>query len=194
AATRFEAALALMERAGAAAAERGWLLLRSARLLRYADIAKARAFADEAVALAQSAHDTTLAALAQHQRGLLACLGGDVAFGLPEMEAGAAAWVALSGTERAHVAVRTAGIARRRRLPDGRAAVVLWRAHVGRFHEAREQGERLIAAAMADDEEAQQGIRDGLWGLGEAYAALGMPDEAAAMLDRAHAAYLRTGH
>ena len=74
AAMRFEAALALMERADTDAGARGWLLLRLARLLRYTEVTKARAFADESYALGLAANNGALTAYARFQRGLLGCL------------------------------------------------------------------------------------------------------------------------
>ena len=163
AATRFEAALALMERADADAGARGWLLLRLARLLRFAEVTKARAFADEAYALGLAAGDGALAAYARFQRGLLGCIAGNVALGLPEMEAGAAALAALSDAERAVYGAHAAGLARR---PRWTGTVVLWRADVGRYREARELGERLRRGGGGDDEMLRD-FNDRLFGLGD---------------------------
>jgi len=193
AAARFEAALALMERGDSDVGERGWLLLRLSGLLGYVDIAKARAAADEAVTLATVANDGALAAFSRLQRGSLACLTGDVADGLPEMEAGAAALAALSDVERAHLATYAAAIDAPTLLPEGRGTVVLWRAYVGRYREARELGERLVAEA-AGGEAMPQSVSSGCFGLGDTYAMLGLPDQAAAMYARAHDAYRRAGH
>jgi len=194
AAARFEAALTLMARADTDARERGWLLLHLSGLLGYVDVAKARAAADEAVASATVANDGALAALARLQRGSLACHAGDVAYGLPEMEAGAAGLGALSDVERAHLATYAAAIDAPALLPEGRGTVVLWRATVGRYREARELGERLLAELAAGGEALPQGVGSGYFGLADAYAALGMPDEAAAMYARAHDAYQHAGH
>jgi DNA-binding CsgD family transcriptional regulator len=190
AAARFEAALALMVRADADAGERGWLLLRLSRLLRYSEVVKARAFADEAYALAQSAAVGTLAALARHMRGLLACIAGDIAGGLPELEAGVAAQLALTATERADYAAHATALGYTSSVPDGRGTVVLWRAETGRFRAAQELGEHLLAEG---DGEALQRMPDGLAGLALAYAMLGMPDEATAMYRRAHDTFVRYG-
>jgi len=194
AAARFEAALDLTGRADTDAGERGWLLLRLSGLLGYVDVAKARAAADEAVALATVANDGALAALARLQRGSLACHAGDVAYGLPEMEAGTATLAALSDGERAHLATYAAAIDAPALLPEGRGTVVLWRAYVGRYREARELGERLLAELAAGDEAMPQSVSSGCFGLGETYAMLGLPDEAAAMYARARDAYRRAGH
>ena len=194
AAARFEAALALMEQGDSDARERGWLLLRLSGLLGYVDVAKARAAADEAFALATVANDGALAALARLQRGSLACHAGDVAYGLPEMEAGTATLAALPDAERGRLAAQATAIDAPALLPEGRGTVVLWRATVGRYREARELGERLLAELAAGGEALPQGVGSGYFGLADAYAALGMPDEAAAMYARAHDAYRRAGH
>jgi DNA-binding CsgD family transcriptional regulator len=186
AAERFEAALAVMERTDSDAAERGWLMLRISRLLRYVDVAKSRAFADQALALAESAGDRALAAYARFQRGNQGCQAGDVVFGLSEMEAGSAALVALSATERAHFAAHAVAITASSRAADERGVVVIWRAFVGRLRAAKELGERLVTEVEAGDEEALPSLSESLCGLGDAYAMLGMPAEAAAMHARSH--------
>jgi DNA-binding CsgD family transcriptional regulator len=194
AAARFEAALALMERTDADAGERGWLLLRLARLLRFSDVAKARVFADEAAAVAAAVTDRALAAYTRFHRGFLASLAGDVAYGLPEIEAGADALAALSDGERAHFTAHAAAIDAAGGVAGGRDMVVVWRANAGRFRAARELGERIVAEAAGGDEEALQSDKNPFIGLGDAYAALGMPDEAAAMHTLAHDVFLRAGH
>jgi ATP/maltotriose-dependent transcriptional regulator MalT len=179
-----------MERQGAAAGERGWLLLRCSRLLRWVDVLRARTLADEAVALAGVAGDPALVACARYQRGQLACLAGDVAYGLPEVEVGAAAIAALSETDWG----RSGSADTASRVRDGRGTVVVWRAVVGRYRDARELGERLVAHRAQGEAGRVAGVDDALRGLGDAYAVLGMPDEAAAMLDRAHDAFLSAGN
>ncbi|MHB8646667.1 MAG: ATP-binding protein, partial [Thermomicrobiales bacterium] len=194
AAARFEAALARMEGDDTDAAERGWLLLRLSRLLRYAEVAKARAFVEEAVALGQFVNDGALAAFARYHRGVLALYSGDMAYALQEVEAGADALAALSDAERSHFATHAAAVGTASRVPDGRGTVVTVRANMGRYREARELGERLVAEAAGGDEEVLQRFRDGYHGLSITYAALGMPDEASAMHAIAHSIYLRAGH
>ena len=190
AAQRFEAALTLIERTGADPAVRGRLHLRLARLLRWVDVARARTFADAAGTLGEATGDRALAAFGRFQCGQLACLAGDVAHGLPELEAGAAALAALSEADWA----RTTTLEAASRVPDGRATVVVWRAIVGRYREARELGERLLAESARGDVRTGHGVDDALRGLGDTYAALGMPDEAAAMLERARDAFTVTGN
>ncbi len=190
AAQRFEAALALMERTGADTGGRGRLLLRLSRLLRWVDVAKARTFADEAYALGEAAGDRALAAFARYQCGQLACLTGDVAHGLPELEAGATALAALSDEDWA----RTTTMDAASRIPDGRATMVVWQAIVGRYHAARELGEQMIAESARGDAETVHGVDDALRGLGDTYAALGLPDEAATVFERARDAFAAAGN
>ncbi|MDQ6833809.1 MAG: LuxR C-terminal-related transcriptional regulator, partial [Chloroflexota bacterium] len=194
AAARFERALALMAEAGASAMERGWLLVRASRLLQFFDSAKARALAEEAVPLAQSANDRALAAFARFQCGLMACFEGDVTQGIPGLQAGAAAMAALSETERAHYRAHAPTIGSGAHIPEGRGTVVMWRSYVGPFPEVRALGEALVAEAAGGDEAAIQRVKDGYWGLGTSYAVLGMPDEAGAMYTIAHDAFVRAGN
>jgi DNA-binding CsgD family transcriptional regulator/tetratricopeptide (TPR) repeat protein len=186
AAHRFEVALSLMARTNTDAGKRGWLLLRASRLLRYVDVAKSRAFADQAHALAEGVGDRALAAYARFQRGNEGCNAGDVAFGLPEMEAGAAEMEALSATELAQFATHAVAITASSRTADERGVVVIWRAFVGRLEAATELGERLVAEIEEGDEEALLSLTEILFGLGDAYAMLGMPAEAAAAHARSH--------
>jgi DNA-binding CsgD family transcriptional regulator len=186
AAERFEAALILLDQIDADAGECGWLMLRVSRLLRYVDVAKSRAFADHAHALAERTGDRALAAYARFQRGNQACQAGDVVFGLSEMEVGTAALTALSATERVQFAAHAAGITASSRAADERGVVVIWRAFVGRLEAAKELGERLVAEKEGGDEEALLSLSETLCGLGDAYATLGMPAEAAAAHARSH--------
>jgi len=194
AAARFAAALVLMERDGTDAGERGWLLLRLSGLLGYLDIAKARVAADEAVALGKAANDNALTAFARLQRGSLACHAGDLAAGLPELEAGAAALAALPDAERVHLAAHAAAIDAPALLPEGRGTVVLWRTAVGRYREARALGEQLLAQLAVGGEAMPRGVGSGYFGLADAYAALGLPDQAAVMYARAHDAFAQADH
>ncbi len=192
---RFEAALALMAAADVPISERGWLAVRASRLIQFVDAARARVLADEAVALARIASDRALAAFARLQCGMLDCFIGDVAHGIPEVQAGADGLAALSEAERAHFIAHTPGIGPASQLPDGRGTVVMWRAYVGPFAAVQALGERLVPEeAAAGDEVVKQSLKEGIWGLAMAYAMLGMPDEAAAMFPIAHAASLRAGH
>jgi DNA-binding CsgD family transcriptional regulator len=191
AASRFEAALVLMERTGVDTGERGRLMIHLSLLLRFADVPKARVFAEQASMLARSTNNRVLAAYAEFQRGFLGCMAGDVAGGLPEMEAGADALAALSETERARFAAASHGLVELIRLANERAMVVRFRAMLGRLRAAQELGEQLIAEAERGDEDVQRGISAALLGLGDAYAMLGMPDKATAMYVRARNAYLR---
>src|SRR5206468_2145557 len=150
---------------------------------------------DEAAAVAAAVTDRALAAYTRFHRGFLAGLAGDLAYGLPEIEAGADALAALSAGEREQFAAHAAAIDAPGGVPEGRGLVVVWRANAGRFRAARELGEGFLAEAAGDDEEALKTSRDPSFiGLGDAYAALGMPDEAAAMHTRAHDVFLRAGH
>jgi DNA-binding CsgD family transcriptional regulator/tetratricopeptide (TPR) repeat protein len=192
AAARFEAALAMIGRTSVEQRERGWLVLRISRLLRYADVGKARACAGEALALAQSTEDRALGAYARYQRGILGIFARDLVGGLVDLEAGAEALASLSAAEREEFAAHAVAVGAPAAVPDGRGTVVSWRASAGRFQEARALGESLLASVESDDG-AEQGLRDAYPGLARTYAELGMPDAAKAMFERTHDAYLRGG-
>jgi DNA-binding CsgD family transcriptional regulator len=193
AAVRFEAALAMMGRTPTEQRERGWLALRISRLLRYVDLGKARAYAGEALALAQAAEDRALGAYALYQRGILGGFAGDLVGGLADLEAGAEALASLSAAEREAFAAHAAAVGAPASVPDGRGTVVQWRAAAGWFREARALGESMLASIESGDDGAEQGLRDAYTGLAVAYAALGMSEESAAMADRWHKAFLRDG-
>jgi DNA-binding CsgD family transcriptional regulator len=99
----------------------------------------------------------------------------------------------LTDAERAHFTARAAAIDAPLRFPEGRGTVVLWQASSGHYREARALGERFVAEA-AGDGEMLKAVRDGYYGLGIAYAALGMPEEATTMFASARDTYLREGH
>jgi DNA-binding CsgD family transcriptional regulator/tetratricopeptide (TPR) repeat protein len=164
--------------------------MRLARLLNYVDVPRARAFMSQALAFGEAAGDGALVASARFLRGVLACMSGDVVSGMPELELGAEALTRLTGAERGKVAEWNE-VSRIFAYPGG--TVVGWRANIGHYHGARALGERLLVEA-AGDEETLLVLREVMLGLGQAYAALGMPDEAAAMYTRAHERYLRVGH
>jgi len=193
---RFEASLALLEAQGAGAAARGWLLVRLARLLRFAAPGRGVAYLDEALHLATVAADQALAAAARFHRGLLRCFVGDVRGGLADMAAGADALDALPDAAREHLTAAQArlGIALD---ADLRGSLVLWLAIVGRYAEAAAMGAPLVATPPAPA--ARPGLDDAAYadtwyGLGLVHGALGHPAAAAAAFDTARALYRAAGH
>ncbi len=196
AAERFAAALALEDAGGAPAPGRGWLLLRLARLLRFANRRHGLAYLDEALHLAPAEGDRALGAAARCHRGLLRCLMGDVRGGLADLAAGADALDALPAAEAARLgdAQTRLGIALD---ADLRGTLALWLAHVGRYAEAATMGARVIAAPSAARGGAalDDAPRGDAWAaLGLAQAALGDPDAARTAFAAAQALFRAAGH
>ena len=163
AAERFLAAQALLEGDDERAAERGWLLYRAGRLLRFTDPQAGIRLLDEAVGVARDADEPVLGAYARADRGNLLCLVGEISIGLRELQAGVGAIDALPADHAAGGSPYAAWTADA--LPsdrDGalgsspvdddlaavnprRGTLTIWLASVGRFTEARTMGEPLVA-------------------------------------------------
>ncbi|MHB8646217.1 MAG: AAA family ATPase [Thermomicrobiales bacterium] len=173
AAARFEAALGMMEHDARREGERGWLLFRLACLLRYWDTRKGLAYLTEAAHLAASLKDDALAACTTFVQGLLACYAGEVESGLAALEVGAAAIQLLSDEQRAFVKAQTEPTLLGFAIQSPWGLVATWYANVGRFREAQSLVEELLATPFANTETKTA--------LANAYACLGMPEEALAM-------------
>jgi ATP/maltotriose-dependent transcriptional regulator MalT len=141
AATRFEAALSMIEAGDEDAGQRGWLLYRIARLLRNTEPDASIAYLDEASRFAAATGDDALAAGVAFTRGVCQCLVGDYENGLPELTAGVAAVEALSPDARARLNAHSD-------IGDFafvRGTLVLHLAIAGRFREAMAVGEHFLA-------------------------------------------------
>ena len=160
---RYEAALALMDRAGTPSRERGWLLYRLSQAIPYSDPKRSQAYLDEAMRHATSDGDRALLALATFNRGLARCFAEDYRRGLADLEAGGAALEALSAAEIEHIRQEDA------QTQDVRAGIVFWLARLGRCDEAIAIGERASA---------------GYHGLRDAYATMGRSDDAVRAFER----------
>ncbi|MGN6565095.1 MAG: LuxR C-terminal-related transcriptional regulator, partial [Thermomicrobiales bacterium] len=191
---RFEAALALLEAAGASAPERGWLLIHLAATRRFDDLARSRAYLEDAARAATG--DPALAALVMYSQGWLGNDAGDLAETLRRLAAGVAALEALTPEEQAR-------LARRGQIVEySRAMLVAYLARAGRFAEALPMGERFLATVPAPspgDPNRLALVRsanyaDAYEGVGIAYAYLGRPDEARAAFARARPLYAAFGH
>jgi DNA-binding CsgD family transcriptional regulator len=194
AAERFAAALSAPGD-GAAAGQRGWLLLRVGLLRRYADRDRALAAFDEAAAAAHRVGDVGLAARARFASGLVRCHQADAATGLPAMGAALADLEALPPDDApTRDALRAQGLAAD---PDAfRATYALCLAVAGRYAEAVPLAE-AVAARLPTTPPAEgidgASAPDALRALGLAYAALGRPDEARPMFARVREACRATG-
>ncbi len=196
AATRFEAALALLAARDAETGARGWLLYHLARLRRYTEPRRGIAYLDEAIEVAAIIPDTVLDASARFERGFLRCVSGNLRRGIGEMKEGVAALQALSPTDQAQPGLGVPGPTEYGKF-SGQATLAVMLADAGRFIEARTLGERIVADPP---DAASGGTIDGsafgdAWrALAESYAALGLPDAARRANAEAREAYEAVGH
>ncbi len=179
---RYEAALALLTDETPGAEERGWLLYRLARVLRYNDPWRGLAYLDEAAREAGRHHDALLGAVVLFNRGFMLCSVDDYRQGIPAMEAGLVARERLADIDMTRIQWEP-GV---RGAPRGTLAYFL--AEVGRFDEARTIGERLTQRGIgAVGGDAYKALRT-------AYAALGRPDDARVAFQHSYTAYRGAGH
>jgi len=209
AAERFGEAERLMEGDDTRLAERGWLLYRIGRLLRFADTARGIRYLEEAGHVARTVDDPHLAAYALADQGVLRCMANDIGRGLVDMEAGIAAIDAVSATGRSQMSSQVANwIADA--LPSAgnvdsesaelaepvvtrRGTQVLWLAWAGRYRDALAIGEPF-ATQTATIPSARDGYGDTLHGLAMAYAATGRIEQARAAFEAARVAYRSINH
>ena len=214
---RFAAAAAKLEGDPSRAAERGWLLYRTGRLLRFADPVQGIAYLEEAERVARVVNDPVLAAYALYDRGTAhwLVLELEMSHGVAAMEAGAAALDALPAEHlRASPTIATwiadalpvgvSGPGAEGDLPASsfpvtfrRGSLVLALATLGRFAEAEEIGQHLmdqVARSDRPDALVLSGVADVEFGRGLVAAALGHPAEARAALQRARTAARAIDH
>ncbi len=174
AAHRFEAALALVEIDPTAQNERGWLRFRLALLLRFEQPVAGVALLEAAERIGRSTNDQALVAYARFYQGMLRCQADDLRQGIAAEEAGITMLDALSADDRARLfAIDTT--ADPLDSQNGRGELTLALAENGRLQAARALGEQIVS--LSENETA--GSRgDSFYGLGYAYAALGLPEMA----------------
>lgn len=208
----FEEVLHLLEGSDERAAERGWLLYRVGKLLRFTDNARGLAYLEEATRAAAATGDQFLAAYALFDQGMLRCVALDIRRGLAEMTAGIEALQAVSAEHAEHVPLHVAtwvadalpGLERAPHVAGERSAVIpelsarfgtylLWLAWTGHVRLAQRLGEPYAAQtdmALASPD----GYGDACNALGSVYAALGRPGEARDMFGQARRSYQSIAH
>src|SRR5262245_57713151 len=149
AADRVEAALTLLDRQGGDPAERGWLCVQLARLLRYVDQRRALAYAEQALALSNESDDRALAAYMQHHLALLRCRAGQVRDGQALMAAAAEAREALSPDDQERLTARRAALGDTTPSSLVRGSLANWLAVTGRYAEAAAVATPLVATGTA---------------------------------------------
>lgn len=189
AADRYEAAVALLDVQGGDAAERGWLRLLIAYLRRYQENAQALLHLEEASRLAREAGDDHLATRVTALRGLLQIYESHIRAGTDTLSEGVAAIEALPPgfDDPRRRAERVDIIA-------NRGTLIASLAFVGRFSEARAEGERYIRAATTGGHAGVAAVADAWNGLAFAYAMLGAPDDARRAYAHARRAYEDADH
>ncbi len=183
---RFAAALALLEGGAHGAAERGWLLLRLARLQRYTDSARLLRLLDAAWGAIRAADDPLLEAYGLFMSGQFRCFAGQLGQGVREMEAGVAKIQALPPEHREQLARAMPALLT---LDDGRSNLTLWQALTGRFVAARALGEGVPARGAGDPPRGDEHLGHGI-----ASAALGDPAAARQRFQRAVAEFRADGY
>jgi DNA-binding CsgD family transcriptional regulator/tetratricopeptide (TPR) repeat protein len=187
---------------------RGWLLFYAGFLWRYSTDARTIACLNAAEALAVAGSDPILEAYVHYHRGSSRCMRGDLRRGVAEIEAGV---TALEESTQAHLLPSTeehvlatiqsmlseniphsepAGAERPARALGApapiqqRGVLINWLGMTGRYVEARAMGESFciaMADALGERLLYSSQCMSGHLGLGHAYAALGMPEDARRM-------------
>ena len=174
AAQRFESAIALVELDPTAQNELGWLRFRLALLRRFEQPVVGVTLLESAERLGQSTDDRALVAYARFYRGMLRCQADDLRQGIADEEAGIAMLDALSPDDRVRLfAIDTT--ADPLDSQNGRGELALALAENGQLQAARALGEQIIELP---EHETTGSRGDAFYGLGYAYAALGLPEMA----------------
>ena len=148
AADYFELALETLGSAAADPGQRGWLLLRRAKLLCNAEPRTALSLLEAAAALADDAADDVLLAYLNYYRGVARCLVGEMRAGMLDLEASVAELARLTPQDVARAdELARQGVVLGRAEVDGHLATML--AVVGRVAAALERSRSIIAQADA---------------------------------------------
>lgn len=208
AAERFQSALAVLEGAEGTARQRGWLHYRIGRMLRFTDQPLSIAYYEDARRLAKTVEDQILAGFALIDSGSVRSVRTNqrrraITDAITDIEAGIAELDAVSEYESGMLDVDilawtadampvtgqpSMNIAGDRELCLGsirrKGVLTLKLALTGRLPEARQVGESFNIDPLHVPE-AIETYADNQWGLGIAYAGLGMPDMARTAFERA---------
>jgi DNA-binding CsgD family transcriptional regulator len=199
---RFRAALDQLGDDASTAWERAWLRYHIGMLSRRSNVAEAVASLERSLQLATGLHDPLLLGFATADLGLLYCIAGRIAEGLPLIERGAdlldalAEQPATSGMMRSAVP-SGAGDAHRPVVPTlgavpatRRAFLVNWLSTAGRYDEAIAHGRALLERIPDHPPHPRyDDFYDACIGLASASTTLGRPAETRELLDRARAGY-----
>ena len=190
---RFEAAYAMLQLSGEDPERQGWLLIRSARMLRYSAPEIGLERLSEARRISRRTSNRYLAAVALMQTGLLHCLDGKMQRGIEVLERGVAAYDALDPSEVARTVAAEPALSIAPDRHGGRGTLAMWLTVVGRFAAAV----KCATPYELDDittVDYGNSYGDALASLGRARAILGYNDASGTVFARAHDAYRQDDH
>jgi predicted ATPase len=166
AATRYEAALAVLEASDTALDQRGWLLYRLALLRRHIDLAQCIAYLDAAMRIAETVGDGVLAATTLFVSAFLRANNGETTVVRHELAAAVDALESLSPSDHARLNAED-GLPPTANHKTWRGSLVFHLALAGHFTEAVAMGEKFIAQTAAPTARgARRGYADGGRGRG----------------------------
>ncbi len=184
---RFAAGLALLDAQNADRAQRAWLHLRLGLLLRYTDPPRAVAALEDAQLMSAGTDDALLVAATMCYAGHLRCWSGDPSDGVLQMAEGVAALDALPPADRTRfarlLADGTTGVLADNAVPQ--AILAQWLAIVGRYADARQAAETILATEPGGDPArgaSSASFYDAYHALGYVNAAEGRPRRSSALL------------
>lgn len=193
AAERFEAAVEALGDLGKDAEKRGWLLVRVARMLRYAAPEIGLARLEEAGRIAEATGDRPLTAMVLWQSGLLRCLQGRIQFGIELFTRGVTALDALTPAERERLRGNEPLVKFLFDEYQSAGTLALWLSEAGRFAEALTYAAPYVAEPVVPAG-AEGTFADAYSAFARAQAMLGHAEEARLAYARAYAAYRDDHH
>jgi tetratricopeptide (TPR) repeat protein/transcriptional regulator with XRE-family HTH domain len=208
---RFDAAVHLMESDANRAQERCRLLFRLGRLVRWSNPAAGVAYLIDAHHSATAIGDRALEAYALADCGLVRCYAGEILQGIEELAAGVElletlpagdvdsvsrqAWTVEGLLRWEYRSNRQIGVGELRPgVNPRRGTLANWLAATGRFTEAIAMASSCLADIASGSIPRDNQDMEAYYALGLAYAELGRPDDARAMLIRAREMYQGIHH
>lgn len=149
---RFTAAAEMLAETPGGDQQRGWLLVRIARLHRLSNPVTGLEQLAEAGRIAAACGDRALSAMVLWHSGLLHCLNGEIHHGIDLFQRGVEAFEALTPDEREHIRELEPISNERLDRHHKRATVAMWLSGAGRYREAMDYAEPYIREAVSESE------------------------------------------
>lgn len=191
---RFRTALEVLDREPDPPSDRAWLLYLCGMLSRRSSLPDGVRALEQAITIAEQSDDRLLPGIAKMDLGMLHCASGQIALGLRLMESGMATLEV--GASHSPGDSNTPGFLQSilqplvSEAPSRYGIYANWLAVTGQFKRAIAVGEQLIPRIPdAPPQVRYDDYYDTFIGLGQAYAALGRPDQSREAFDRAVAGY-----